>query len=121
MTDQPTTPASYTEAPASWNVKYNLLGFDCQLTLRDASGAALLTKAGVALAKLVELGATPTVSVHNGNGNGKAAPAAAPILDNGQPDPAWCSIHGCAMSRHEKDGKVWYSHKVGEGEYCKGK
>jgi len=25
------------------------------------------------------------------------------------------------MRRREKDGKVWYSHKLADGSYCKGK
>ena len=35
-------------------------------------------------------------------------------------DPSWCPLHNCKMKRHEKNGGVWYSHKVGK-TWCKGK
>jgi len=121
MTDQPKAP-NFTEAPASWNVRYNMAGYDCQLTLRGDNGSEVLTKGQAALKWLTDNGAQPTTHVGgNGNGHVNGKPQEAPKLDNGQPDPAWCSIHGEAMSRREKDGKVWYSHKTGENEYCKGK
>jgi hypothetical protein len=121
MTDQ-TKALNFTEAPASWNVRYNLGGYDCQLTLRGENGTELLTRAQAALKWLSENGAQATPSKPtNGNGHANGKPQEAPKLDNGQPDPAWCTIHGEAMSRREKDGKVWYSHKIGENEYCKGK
>ena len=31
---------------------------------------------------------------------------------------AWCDIHNCEMKRGDKNGQVWYSHKVGD-KYCK--
>lgn len=126
MTAQTPTPANYNEAPASWNVRYNWSGFDCQLTLRGETGADVMTRAQAAIAWLLANGAHP--NGYNGNGNGKhqAAPAAqlepvlVPVLDNGEPDPTWCPVHNVAMQRRERDGKVWYSHKNGDG-YCKGK
>lgn len=44
-----------------------------------------------------------------------------PTLANGAEDPGYCKIHGCAMTRREKDNQVWYSHKAPDGTYCKGK
>jgi hypothetical protein len=129
MTDttptQTTPTITFQEAPASWNTRYvDPAGFDCQLTLRDTSGSALLKKAGAALKALIDDGCTPYYPKYNGgNGNSAVAaskPAEAPKLADGSVDPAWCAVHGVAMSRHEKDGQVWYSHKDGEN-YCKGK
>ena len=37
-----------------------------------------------------------------------------------QTTPDFCSIHQCAMKRHEKDGQVWYSHRIG-ANWCRGK
>jgi hypothetical protein len=37
-----------------------------------------------------------------------------------QADPSWCQIHNVQMKQYEKDGRKWFSHKVGEG-WCKGK
>ena len=52
--------------------------------------------------------ATPTTT---------AAPAAAPATDDGE---HYCSVHQCKFFRNEKDGKVWYSHKIrGTNEYCR--
>ena len=110
MTDQPKAP-NFTEAPASWNVRYNLGGYDCQLTLRGDNGSEVLTKAQAALKWLSENGAQAAPS-HNGNGNGHA-PELAPM--------EVCTIHDAEMKKHEKDGQVWYSHKLASGEYCKGK
>jgi len=131
MTEQtPTqTPTiTFQEAPASWNTRYiDPAGFDCQLTLRDVSGSTLLKKASAALKALLDEGCTPSYSpkyngnnVTNNTSTPASKPAEAPKLADGSVDPAWCAIHGVAMSRHEKDGQVWYSHKDGEN-YCKGK
>lgn len=71
------------------------------LTLRDGDGTALLEKLETIADRLESMGAS-------GNGN------------KGQADEAaWCTIHNCQMKRREKNGQVWYSHKVGD-KYCKG-
>lgn len=31
-----------------------------------------------------------------------------------------CPIHGCEMDKREKQGDVWYSHKLPTGEHCRG-
>jgi len=113
------------EAPASWNTRYTTpQGFVCQLTLRADSGIELLEKAQAAITHLLQTGCTPCDSMvfrpsnnghdseapHNGNGH----------LDNGNGDNHTCPIHGVAMRRWEKDGRVWYSHKNGDG-WCSGK
>lgn len=33
---------------------------------------------------------------------------------------AICTIHGARMEKREKDGAVWYSHRLGDGSWCKG-
>lgn len=110
MTDEPKAP-NFTEAPASWNVRYNLGGYDCQLTLRGDNGAEVLTRSQAALKWLIDNGAQPTTHAPaNGNGNGHA-----------ETDIKVCELHDAEMKRHEKDGQVWYSHKLASGEYCKGK
>lgn len=35
-------------------------------------------------------------------------------------DQGWCPIHNVEMKRWEKDGRVWFSHKVGD-QWCTGK
>jgi hypothetical protein len=110
---------SFPEAPASWNIRYSLDGYDCQITLRGETGREVLTAATAAIDYLKARGATPTA----GNGKAHSQPAEqakAPAMADGTPDPAWCKVHNVEMKRHEKDGQVWYSHKNGDG-YCKGK
>jgi hypothetical protein len=112
MSDQNNTqtPGSFQEAPASWNTRYiDPSGFECQLTLRSASGTDLLKKAGVALSALVAAGCTPTVINHP---NGKP---------HEQPAMTVCEFHNAEMRKHEKNGQIWYSHKLADGTYCKGK
>jgi hypothetical protein len=43
-------------------------------------------------------------------------PSAAPLPTD---RPAhWCERHNCAFRRYEKNGKTWWSHKVGDG-WCR--
>ena len=40
---------------------------------------------------------------------------------NSQSNEKICPIHNVPMTRHEKDGEVWYSHKIqGTDKWCKG-
>jgi len=96
----------FTEAPASWNTSYvTPEGFTCRITLRGDNGKDLLEKAGTALSFLIEHGYTPDITNHrNGKGEGKQ-----------------CQIHKCQMKRYEKDGKVWFSHKLENGSWCYGR
>jgi hypothetical protein len=119
-----TSELSFDEAPASWNTRYlDPNGFECQITLRGESGSELLEKAASAIAYLLKNDCIPYVyrsnvgrkdsstseaqDAKNGdekaNGNGK---------NGGNPNPAWRPIHQCEMKRWDKDGRVWYSHKV---------
>jgi hypothetical protein len=57
----PTTQATFTEAPASFNIKaYNPDGFDVMLTLRSDNTTDLLTRASAALDWLKGQGFSPT-------------------------------------------------------------
>ena len=101
-----------TESPASWNTLYLTQdGFRCQLTLRGETGQEVLDKAQSALAHLAEKGCQPQGYNGHSSRNGSNGNGAGSRL---------CPIHQTAMRRWEKDGKVWYSHKV-DGQWCKGK
>ena len=124
MTEELTINEALPEAPYSWNVRYyDASGFECQLTVREFTGKDLFAKATSAIEWLNGVNARPRA-------NGKPAqqppaPPAAPVvppatLPDGEIDPGWCAIHAVSMSRHEKDGQAWYSHKVGDS-WCKGK
>ena len=100
------------EAPVSWNVRYtSRQGYDCQLTLRGVDAAEVLKLADQLMAKMTEAGVGNGRGQANGNGNGHAS--------NG--NAAWCAIHDCAMTRYEKNGRSWYSHRVEGGKWCKGR
>jgi hypothetical protein len=120
----------FPEAPASWNTRYiDPNGFECQITLRGDTGTELLEKATLAITYLLKNGCVPYVyrspmvrkdSSTNGvqdtkkedaNGNGK---------NDNDGNPAWCPIHQCEMKRWDKNGRVWYSHKV-DDKWCSGK
>jgi hypothetical protein len=122
--------SSFDEAPASWNTRYlDPNGFECQITLRGENGSELLEKATNAIAYLLANACTPSVYYRNGirpidskaveqkknegssNGNDS---------NEHSSSPSWCPIHKCEMKRWDKEGRVWYSHKV-DGEWCSGK
>lgn len=121
-----------TEAPASWNTKYTSTeGFVCQNTLRADSGKELLEKAQAAIAHLLQAGCTPCDSFTfrpRNNGGQKSQTTNVPVNGsnptetngNGNGSVHLCPIHGVDMKKWEKDGKVWFSHKV-DGGWCTGK
>ena len=114
----------FPEAPASWNTRYiDPNGFECQITLRGENGTELLEKAEKAITYLLSNACTPYTYSRNGStkveiksSESKKDEAQASGKDN----PAWCPIHQCEMKRWDKNGRVWYSHKV-DGKWCTGK
>ena len=124
-----TNELSFDEAPASWNTRYvDQNGFECQITLRGETGSELLERAASAIAYLLKNGCTPYVYRNGSRPNGEAKNTSQQNNgtngtngSNGTSDnPAWCPIHQCEMKRWDKDGRVWYSHKV-DGKWCSGK
>ena len=124
--NEKTTTTSFDEAPASWNTRYlDPSGFECQITLRSETGTELLEKAASAIAYLLKNCCIPYV--YRSNASRKEC-GVSDTQDaktggekpNGNGNPAWCPIHDCEMKRWDKDGRVWYSHKV-DGEWCRGK
>lgn len=114
----------FPEAPASWNTRYvDPNGFECQITLRAETGSELLEKAANAISYLLKNGCTPYVYYRSGSRHveTKSNGVMKDVSEgNGKDNHAWCPIHQCEMKRWEKDGRVWFSHKV-NGEWCSGK
>jgi hypothetical protein len=121
----------FPEAPASWNTRYvDPNGFECQITLRGDSGSELLEKATNAINYLLKNGCTPYVFYRNGSrqvDSKSETDKKYSTQSNGSngsngtnSNPAWCPIHQCEMKRWDKNGRVWYSHKV-DGHWCNGK
>jgi hypothetical protein len=47
------------------------------------------------------------------------SPQAAAVPD--APGKGYCAKHQIHMTHNEKDGRTWYSHRLPEGGFCKGK
>ena len=116
----------FPEAPASWNTRnIDSNGFECQITLRGETGSELLEKAALAITYLLKNGCIPYVFYRNGNHqteNKSNGDKKDELQSNGKDNnnASWCPIHQCEMKRWNKDGRVWYSHKV-DGGWCNGK
>jgi len=127
--DVPKNDLLITESPVSWNTRYiTPEGFECQLTLRGETGQEVLEKANTAMTYLLKNGCQPVSNTRAFERN-QATSRATPANHNTIPDGngngngngrSWCPIHQCEMKRWEKDGRVWFSHKVGD-EWCSGK
>jgi hypothetical protein len=106
---------TWTEAPASINLKFQFKGYDSMLTLRGESGAEVLPKLEAAITWLSDHGACGLISF---GGNGTEG--------GNEPEAKVCPIHHVQMRRREKHGDVWWSHKAinpetGEEYWCRGK
>ena len=102
--------ATHSEAPASWTVRYTTEdGYGCMLTLRGDSGAELLPKTLAAVQWLTAHGCQP-----DGPKRSEGAPAKAN-------DTLLCPLHGVPMPRRDRNGQSWYSHRLDDGTWCRGK
>jgi hypothetical protein len=114
----------FPEAPASWNTRYiDSNGFECQITLRGETGSELLEKAALAINYLLQNGCIPYTYYRNGSRQVDSKTDESKkedVTSNGKDNLAWCPIHQCEMKRWDKNGRVWYSHKV-DGGWCSGK
>lgn len=100
------------EAAVSWNVTYTSpQGYRCQLTLRGKDPAAVLTTAADMLQRMHAAGCSPNGGyAGNGHSNGNGA------------ETKPCPIHlGEMLRKHTKDGRSWWSHKLADGTWCRGK
>jgi hypothetical protein len=92
------------EAPASVNVRLTIGGREVQLTLRDHDEARLLVRLEAVLARFPA-----------------AQPPTQPAITTREQVQGWCSKHDVAMQQNHKEGRSWYSHRLPEGGWCKGK
>lgn len=91
--------AGLPEAPASVNVRLTVHGREVQFTLRDTDELHLLERLEALLARF---------------------PVEAKPVTPTTPEQGWCTIHSLSMRLNEKEGRTWYSHKIGD-TWCKGK
>ena len=48
------------------------------------------------------------------------APAQPPAQTTEQPE-GWCAKHSVQMTQNHKNGRSWWSHRLADGTWCKGK
>jgi hypothetical protein len=99
----PTVPAPLPEAPVSITLKATLHGHEVLVTLRGVDFASV--KAQVEQA-------SEWLKVQ--------APAQPPMQGAGQPE-GWCSKHGVQMRQNHKNGRSWWSHRLADGTWGKGR
>jgi hypothetical protein len=106
------TPAPLPEAPCSANCHIMLAGRQVQLTLRDTDETRLLQRLQAVLAQHPLPQPAPPAQL---------SPQQHNALAQHQAVTGWCKAHHVAMKENEKDGRRWFSHRLPEGGFCKGK
>lgn len=99
-------PVALPEAPASVNVRVIIGGREVQITLRDTDEARLLQRLSAVLAQY-PLPESPAL-------------IASPLATQ-QDTEGWCALHGTPMRQQSNARGTWWSHKLSDGAYCKGK
>jgi len=109
LTDTPTVPLP--EAPVSITLKATLHGHEVMVTLRGVDFASVKAQVEQASQWLsVQAPAQP--------------PTQPPAQGTTQPaheDSPYCHVHNAVLKRYERNGQVWYSHKLANGQWCRGK
>jgi hypothetical protein len=106
--DAPATALALPEAPASVNCHITIEGRQVEATLRDTDEARLLTRLAALLRQY------PSVQPPTQPPTQASAP---PTHD----DSPYCQAHKAVLKRYERNGQVWYSHKLANGQWCRGK
>jgi hypothetical protein len=89
---------SLPEAPASANVYLTIQGRKVQLTLRDHDEDSLLIRMESLLTRFPDETPEPTT-----------------------PPEGWCPIHQVQMKRYSNQKGSWWSHRLENGKWCRGK
>ena len=96
------------EAPASVNCHIVLEGRQIQVTLRDTDETRLLARLATLLQQY-PVAQPPTEPPTQSMGS--------PVPD----DNPYCHLHKVPLKKFTKDGRTWYSHKMPNGSWCRGK
>jgi hypothetical protein len=101
------TSHTHHEAPASMNCYVDIAGRKVQVTIRGDNEAALLKRMETFLKQFPASEPIPQAT----------APAEPPVPEG------WCRLHDVPMRQWPgKDGRrSWYSHRLDDGTWCKGK
>jgi hypothetical protein len=99
------------EAPVSITLKATLHGHEVMVTLRGVDFASV--KAQVEQAAEWLSVQAPVLPPPQPPGRDKTQHA--------HEDSPYCHAHKATLKRYERNGQVWYSHKLANGQWCRGK
>jgi|SRR5215471_9333611 len=105
------------EAGLSLCLKGRLRGVDAQLTIRGKDRAEFY--ANVLSALDLSTCADRLAALFDG-ASGPAIPSAANGTLEAHPE-GWCAIHGVQMLQQQNERGSWWSHYLGNHEFCRGK
>ena len=91
------------EAPASCCLKFQASGGECLYTMRDTDDERLFARVQRIWPKLMAQLGPP---------ESEAAPPAA---------PDFCPIHRVQMNQYSRGDQTWYSHRLADNSWCRGK
>jgi hypothetical protein len=109
QSDTPTVPLP--EAPVSITLKAALHGHEVMVTLRGVDFASV--KVQVEQASQWLHAQSPAQPPTQPPAQGRTQPA--------HEDSPYCHAHKAVLKRYERNGHVWYSHKLANGQCCRGK
>ena len=112
MPSQPPAPVPLPEAPVSITLKATLHGHEVLVTLRGVDFASVKAQVEDASAWLQAQAPVPVPWDPKGP---QASPPPA------SEEQRWCPKHGDKLTLNHKEGRSWWSHRLAEGGFCKGK
>src|SRR5215831_4832672 len=109
---QPETPTlPLPEAPVSITLKATLHGHEVLVTLRGVDFASVKAQVEQASEWLsIQAPAQPPTQ-----------PPAQGTTQHAHDESPYCHAHNAVLKRYERNGHVWYSHKLANGQWCRGK
>jgi len=113
------------EAPASCCLRWRVGSLDMMYTLRGVDDAELYHRLGRALpwlqALIVGLETQAVPPAEPPRGPSVPPPGVAPASGVAEAPEDWCPVHQSAMEHRSNAKGSWYSHRLPDGAYCKGK
>lgn len=112
----PELPPAHVEAPVSANCRLVLEGHEVQVTVHSGATPHEVEVVMGTMVGLIRAYASPVPSLqptpYPPPASSQLPPASSPPTQNGEAAVPYCFEHGQNFKRHQKDGQVWYSHKI---------
>jgi hypothetical protein len=106
--DAPTAPLP--EVPVSITLKATLHGHEIMVTLRGVDFFSVKAQVEQASEWLsVQAPAQPPTQ-----------PPSQRKAQHAHEDSSYCRVHNAMLKRYERNGQVWYAHKLTNGQWCRG-